>query len=121
MRHYPKISDTSDRFDRFNNKLCRNCDQLIAKTRKHYCSKACMNQFNRNNTWFFVRKDILVRDNYKCSICKERFKKSKLDVDHIIPLQMGGNFFEKENLRTLCKECHKAKSRLDREVLSCIE
>ena len=32
-----------------------------------------------------------------------------------------GKFFEKANLRTLCKECHKAKSRLDSEVLSKIK
>jgi len=117
MARYPRISDTEDRFDSSGNKLCRNCDDLTRKGRRHYCSTRCMNEFNRNNSWFFVRKDVLRRDNYRCSICKTRYRKSQLDVDHIIPIQMGGQFFDKLNLRTLCKDCHKAKTNLDREAL----
>ena len=114
---YPRISDTEDRFDSSGNKLCRNCDSVIGKGRRHYCSEECMDEFNRNNSWYWVRKDVLRRDNYRCSICKKRFRKALLDVDHIIPVRIGGNCFEKENLRTLCKECHKAKSKLDRFAL----
>lgn len=117
MARYPRISDTPDRFDKEGNKLCRNCDELTSPNRRHYCSKNCMDEFNRNNSWFFIRKDVLRRDRYTCSICKTRMRKKFLDVDHIIPVQMGGGLFEKVNLRTLCKECHKAKSRLDREAL----
>lgn len=115
MPRYPRISDTPDRFDLEGNKLCRNCEKKV--TRRHYCSEKCMEEFNRNNSWYWVRKDVLKRDGYRCSICKKRFRKKDLDVDHIIPIQMGGKFFEKENLRTLCKECHRAKSRLEREAL----
>ena len=118
MPRYPRIADTPDRFDALGNKLCRNCDNNVAKNRKHYCSEKCMEQFNRDHSWFFIRKDVLRRDHYRCSICKQRFRKKELDVDHIIPLQMGGQLLDKENLRTLCKECHKAKTRLDREALA---
>jgi len=114
MSRYPRISDTKDRFDELGNKLCRNCDKPVSKNRRHYCSEKCMDEFNRNNSWFFVRKDVLRRDHYRCSICKKRFRKAQLDVDHIISVQMGGKLFEKANLRTLCKECHKAKTKLDR-------
>jgi 5-methylcytosine-specific restriction protein A len=117
MSRYPRISDTPDRFDSSGNKLCRNCDKLVAAGRKHYCSKECMDEFNRNNSWYFVRKDVLRRDNYRCSICKKRFRKAELDVDHIIPVRIKGQFFDKANLRTLCKECHKSKSKLDSEAL----
>jgi len=117
MPRYPRIKDTPDKFDAKGNKICRNCDKTVSGNRRHYCSEKCMNEFNRNNSWYFVRKDILRRDNYRCSICKQRFRKKFLDVDHIIPVRMGGKLFEKANLRTLCKECHKAKSRLDREAL----
>jgi 5-methylcytosine-specific restriction protein A len=99
-------------------KLCRNCDNQVAEGRRHYCSERCMNEFVRNHLWSLVRRDVLRRDNYLCSICKTRFRKADLDVDHIIPVRMGGQLFEKDNLRTLCKECHKAKSRLDSEALS---
>ena len=118
MVRYPNISDTPDRFNSYGNKLCRNCDNLVAEGRRHYCSEACMEEFNRNNTWYYVRMDVLRRDKYKCSICEKRFRKTQLDVDHIIPVKMGGKLFDKDNLRTLCRECHKAKSELDREALS---
>jgi len=104
MPRYPRISDTPDKFDSAGNVLCRNCEKTVAVGRRHYCSKECMDSFNRNNSWFWVRKDVLRRDRYKCSICKERFRKRELDVDHIIPVQMGGRLFEKANLRTLCKD-----------------
>jgi len=118
MPRYPKISDTPDRFDSLGNKLCRNCENTVAERRRHYCSQKCMDEFNRNNSWYWVRKYILRRDRYRCSICKQRFRKAYLDVDHIIPVRMGGKLFEKENLRTLCKDCHKRKSKLDDDVLS---
>lgn len=118
MARFPKISDTADKFDESGNKICRNCYNLVSLTRRHYCSKECMDEFNRNNSWYWIRKDVLRRDSYRCSICKKRFRKKLLDVDHIIPLHLGGRLFQKANLRTLCKECHKVKTRLDREVLS---
>ncbi|MBN1386004.1 HNH endonuclease [Candidatus Woesearchaeota archaeon] len=118
MARYPRIRDTPERFDSQGNKLCRNCDNAVAEGRRHYCSRKCMDEFNRNNTWFFVRLDVLRRDEFRCSICNKRYNKKLLDVDHIIPIQMGGKPFEKANLRTLCKRCHKAKSRLDTEALS---
>jgi 5-methylcytosine-specific restriction protein A len=112
---YPNVSDTPDKIDSFGNLLCRNCDNLVSSTRKHYCSQHCMEEFNRNNSWFWVRKDVLRRDKWTCAICDGRFVKRKLDVDHIIPVRLGGNPFDKKNLRTLCKNCHKAKTKLDKD------
>lgn len=117
MRKYPKLSETPDKYDYSGEKQCRNCENKISEGRRHYCSQKCMEDFNRNNRWKFVRKDVLRRDKYRCSICGIRFKKSELDVDHIIPLQMHGQLFDKDNLRTLCRECHRAKSKLDKEAL----
>jgi 5-methylcytosine-specific restriction protein A len=77
-----------------------------------------MDSYVRGHYWYYIRKDILRRDKFKCSICGERKRKRELDVDHIIPVQMGGQLYDKENLRTLCKECHRAKSRLDKEALN---
>jgi 5-methylcytosine-specific restriction endonuclease McrA len=39
----------------------------------------------------------------RCSICGVR---NRLTIDHIIPKCRGGNN-EKDNLRVLCKRCHK--------------
>lgn len=117
MNRYPKISDTPDEFDFEGNKICRNCESIVAKNRRHYCSQECMDTYNRNNSWYFIRKDVLRRDRYSCRICKQRFRKKFLDIDHMIPVQMGGQLLDKNNLRTLCKECHKMKTKLDKDAL----
>ena len=96
--------------------ICRNCDNAVSKGRRHYCSASCMNTFVRDHLWRFVREDILRRDNYHCSICEKCYRKSKLDVDHIIPVRTGIDPFNKNNLRSLCKECHLAKTNLDNEA-----
>lgn len=76
-----------------------------------------MREFNESHDWYYVRKAVLRRDGYRCSICHVRKRSSFLDVDHIIPVRMGIDPFDKKNLRLLCKECHKAKSRLDSDAL----
>ena len=75
-----------------------------------------MEEFNRNNTWFFVRNDVLKRDNYYCGMCTKRFKKKDLDVDHKIPVKDSGHLFDKENLWSLCKSCHKIKTKFDIKI-----
>jgi len=119
MGRYPRISDVKNMIDSDGNTICRNCEKIVATNRRHYCSKECMDEFNRNNSWFWVRKDVLRRDRYTCQICKQRLRKKFLDVDHIIPIRMSDsmNVYNKDNLRTLCKECHKAKTKLDKEAL----
>lgn len=113
MPRYPRIRDTKPRYDSSGRLLCRNCNNPIAENRRNYCSEDCMKTFNRNNSWYWIRKDVLRRDHYTCKICKKRLRKRELEVDHIIPVQMGGQLLDKENLRTLCKECHREKSKLD--------
>jgi len=116
MRFRP-LSDIPKRFDTDGNRLCRNCENIVAQNRRHYCSERCMLEFNRNNTWFWIRKDVLSRDHYRCGICKQRYRKKELDVDHIVPVRMGIDPYDKDNLRTLCKDCHKRKTKLDHEAI----
>ncbi len=57
---------------------------------------------------FKIRKAILERDNYRCAICGNTNRHSKLEVDHIIPIVRGGtNDFD--NLCILCEECNRGK------------
>jgi 5-methylcytosine-specific restriction protein A len=111
---FPRVSDFKNKIEPDGTKICRNCESSVAQGRRHYCSNQCMLTFNRNHDWYWIRKDILKRDNYRCSICKKRHRKAQLDIDHIIPARLNIDPFNKSNLRTLCKECHKAKTKLDR-------
>lgn len=59
------------------------------------------------------------RDKFTCQKCGDRksrikvnkFNKRNLQVDHIMPLFMGGKEFDESNLWTLCISCHLEKTR----------
>jgi len=53
-----------------------------------------------------LREEILKRDNFTCQKCKLENKSGKsLEVHHISPLVFEGKD-NKNNLITLCKDCH---------------
>jgi len=60
-----------------------------------------------------LKRIVLVRDNYKCRMCdyslKNDFNFTKgLEVHHIIPAsEEMALYLDKDNLITLCKDCHK--------------
>ena len=59
--------------------------------------------------WRRLRKRILARDGYRCTCgCK---RGGRLEVDHIIPVDQGGDPWNEENLQTLRRSCHIEKTR----------
>ena len=109
---YPPISSYKNE-TKNGKKVCLNCDNLVPKGFRKYCSHSCRQEFLRNHWWPLIREFVLERDKHICSICNKRKRDTKLDVDHIIPIKQKIDPFNKDNLRTLCKECHKAKTKLD--------
>lgn len=63
-------------------------------------------QSERKSTMYRrIRKEVMERDNWKCVFCK---KSGYLEVDHIKSYSKYPELrYEKDNLRTLCKECHR--------------
>jgi len=55
-----------------------------------------------------IRERIMLRDEYTCQICKRVC--SNGEVDHIVPLHMGGVEGSDANLQYLCRGCHRLKS-----------
>lgn len=67
--------------------------------------------------WRNIRKQVLIRDKYLCQECLRQGINTAVcqkpwdhAVDHIKPVREGGNFFDANNLETLCKEHHERKS-----------
>ena len=55
------------------------------------------------------RAAIKRRDGHRCVLCDSTHH---LEVDHIIPVAFGGTDTA-DNLRTLCRDCHTAKTRAE--------
>ena len=58
--------------------------------------------------WNVVRRAVFERDNYRCTECG---RAGRLEVDHTVPLQRGGDPWALDNLQTLCRGCHLTKTR----------
>ena len=112
---YPTISSYKNKIID-GKKLCRNCNQPVPKGFRNYCSHKCRYEFTQDHWWPIIRETILKRDNHTCNICKKRKPKRLLDIDHIIPVKQKIDVFNKNNLRVLCRECHKAKTKMDNET-----
>ncbi|UVD88826.1 MAG: HNH endonuclease [Staphylococcus haemolyticus] len=66
-------------------------------------------QFYNSKAWEVVRQEVLKRDNYECTWCKQEGKVTTtgLEIDHIEELHIRPDLkLEPDNLRTLCKACH---------------
>jgi 5-methylcytosine-specific restriction endonuclease McrA len=99
--------------------LCPVCGKPKSewKRRKDWtcCSTTCTEEFRRSflvQGWEDLRLKVLQRDNFKCVKCDESTRR-ELEVDHIIPIALGGAEWDMDNLQTLCIEHHKEKTRED--------
>jgi 5-methylcytosine-specific restriction protein A len=64
----------------------------------------------RTADWKARRVRILVRDSYRCRVCRRVVYGRAAHVDHIKPLEEGGTD-DDENLQVLCESDHGAKTR----------
>ena len=55
------------------------------------------------------RLKLFAENNFTCQHCKKVFDYKDLEIDHIIPISMGGQT-TKANLQVLCKWCNNKKS-----------
>ena len=61
--------------------------------------------------WRGLRKSILNAAGWRCACC-QRYGN---EVDHRIPLHLGGSAWDKANLQVLCSRHHIAKTRKENE------
>lgn len=54
--------------------------------------------------WQRLRLAIKNRDYWRCQLCRK--VGGSLEVHHIVSPLNGGDMWEPDNLRTLCKTCH---------------
>ena len=45
---------------------------------------------HKNQRPAFTRRNVFLRDEYKCQYCNERFHTADLSLDHVVPRSKGG-------------------------------
>ena len=90
------------------------------KRKKEEEGKLVVEIFKKNKRDIFSpseRLNIIQLQNHKCNLCLEKFSSIAIEIDHIIPLELGGTN-DICNLQALCPSCHIFKtSVLDRGVI----
>lgn len=87
------------------------CRAALPTSRTPYCSRICRWKFHGHYFWDSARIYVLRRDRYTCIACGSRRRVRELEVDHIVEIARGGAALEYSNLQTLCRPCHRAKTR----------
>jgi 5-methylcytosine-specific restriction endonuclease McrA len=59
----------------------------------------------------FTRRNVFLRDGYRCQYCGNLFRTEDLSLDHVIPRSKGGTL-NWENTVTCCKKCNGKKGSL---------
>lgn len=90
---------------------CVECFAPLAGRRRLYCSSGCEWKFHGRFFWDAARVVVFRRDRYTCRACLRRFPRRQLEVDHIVEIARGGPSLDYANLQTLCKRCHRGKTR----------
>lgn len=137
-----RIPRTIEELKRIEQGLCIVCGKLASKRSKVFCSNNCKNNWWGSHDWSWVRNEVLERDSYKCAHCGLQLKRAEsfyfevisdphgytktdpnlgekgyfnvpLIVDHIKPIALGGEEFDKTNLQVLCIWCNKVKTKND--------
>ena len=62
----------------------------------------------KGQRWERLRRRILDRDNWTCQKCGK--SAGRFEVDHVLPLHLGGAAWDMDNLQCLCGRCHSAKT-----------
>ena len=83
-------------------RFCRWCHQEVPRRRQSYCNDECWQYADFN----YSKRVAMGRDKYRCVQCQSNVQ---CEVDHIVAVKDGGNHHP-DNLRTLCRKCHKART-----------
>lgn len=74
------------------------------------------NNFYSSTLWRKLRESVIHRDKNICQMCEQPIERSgkPAQVDHIKPINKGGQTIDPANLQTLCYKCHAAKTSKDK-------
>lgn len=86
-------------------------------TRERNSVKSEQYRFYRSKRWQVLREQALERDHHLCRYCLVQGRYTPANtVDHIVPIEWRpSEQAEPDNLATICRSCHKAKTTWERK------
>ncbi|CAB4173459.1 HNHc domain containing protein [uncultured Caudovirales phage] len=96
---------------------CQRCNADLSLKKSHaiYCSKKCKSMDHtakhraKTRTSSIARRlDIYKRDDGKCYMCNGSISLGEVELDHIIPVALGGSS-DSSNIAASCRQCNRKK------------
>ncbi len=115
--------------------LCRWCSLEVPPRRFTFCSSFCVHEWKLRSQPAYLREHVFRRDQGRCAHCgvdtvaalrelkrsrgerqatllkhwglKKLQQRSLWEADHILPVVEGGGECDVDNIRTLCRDCHR--------------
>lgn len=108
---FPQKRDSEGRL------ICLNCGKELSGRQQKYCGYECSDDWlcKHNHQW--MRSKLSKEKKYICDECG-KYCWNYYILDHIKPIALGGEEFDKTNLQILCKECDKIKTRQDHKDIA---
>lgn len=92
------------------------CARPLPPRRRAWCSNWCAGEWSRHHLWTSARHAAFKRDGGRCRRCGTVGR----EVNHITPRYGSGYqtgcHNHQDNLETLCRPCHLAVTRIQREA-----
>lgn len=88
---------------------------------KLYSYDLTRNKFDIKNKGASTLKRKLIKEkNSTCYICSEIFERG-LELEHKIPVYLGGHLFDESNVDIVCIKCHQRKTVIDKAVIEILK
>lgn len=97
---------------------CHWCGKTLRGRQTRWCGRTCQREATANHRWTQAKAAAKEAATfYRCAECDGFFR--VVDVDHIKPCKgkhgQWGCHHHQDNLRVVCKPCHKLKTASDRQ------
>jgi len=124
-----KCGNTKEIFDKRNKKIktkiymdyLKEHPELVELKRKELMDKA-ENYYKKaqmlDGIKDYSEEDYEIRPDVPYEIIKGNDKWLSFEVDHIIAVALGGDFWDEANLQVLCSICHKEKTKKDAKKIA---
>ena len=68
-----------------------------------------------------IKKALLQERGSHCEKCLRYYNALWLELDHILPVMVAGAIFDKNNLQILCRDCHRIKTKVDKQIFQALK
>jgi len=64
-----------------------------------------------------LKKELFEKRGNQCYLCNRGFELNRLELEHKVPVILGGHLFDNNNIALVCIKCHNEKTLQDKLII----